>query len=111
MTAPGMLGQVAAYLGSSEAAFRLLLTILSGYPLALIHRNFLLGKSPKHSTSTLLPVAWCSAASTMGYLVLGYYHTATKDYDITWTMPHCILSLRLIEALAWHACFDDASAR
>ncbi|XP_037502714.1 lysophospholipid acyltransferase 5 [Rhipicephalus sanguineus] len=32
----------------------------------------------------------------MGYLVLGYYHTATKDYDITWTMPHCILSLRLI---------------
>ncbi|CAN8004871.1 unnamed protein product, partial [Ixodes hexagonus] len=31
-----------------------------------------------------------------GYLVLGYYFTATKEYDITWTMPHCILALRLI---------------
>lgn len=133
MTAPvGTLGQVAAYLGSSEAAFRLLLTILSGYPLALVHRSFLLGKSANaqhlyfaacglvlccfnyglavyHSLLNILVVyavlklAGGTRASVafsfifcMGYLVLGYYHTATKDYDITWTMPHCILSLRLI---------------
>lgn len=32
----------------------------------------------------------------MGYLLGGYYYTATASYDITWTMPHCILCLRLI---------------
>ncbi|XP_006815105.1 lysophospholipid acyltransferase 5-like [Saccoglossus kowalevskii] len=32
----------------------------------------------------------------MGYLVTGYIYTATDTYDITWTMPHCILTLRLI---------------
>ncbi|XP_077511740.1 lysophosphatidylcholine acyltransferase 3 protein nessy isoform X1 [Amblyomma americanum] len=132
MTAPGTLGRVAAYLGSSEAAFRLLLTILAGYPLALIHRNFLLGKSPNaqhfyfalcglvlccfnygfavyHSLLNILivyavlKVAGGTRASVafsfvfcMGYLILGYYYTATKEYDITWTMPHCILALRLI---------------
>lgn len=126
------LGQVAAYLGSSEAAFRLLLTILAGYPLALVHRRFLLGQSPPaqhlflalcgillccfnygwavyHSLLNILVVyavlrlARGTRASVafafvfcMGYLVLGYYLTATKEYDITWTMPHCILALRLI---------------
>lgn len=127
-----LLGQVAASLGSSEAAFRLLLTILAGYPLALVHRRFLLGKSPQaqhlflalcglvlccfnygwavyHSLLNILVVyavlrlAQGTRASVafafvfcMGYLVLGYYLTATKEYDITWTMPHCILALRLI---------------
>lgn len=32
----------------------------------------------------------------MGYLLSGYYFTATETYDITWTMPHCVLTLRLI---------------
>lgn len=31
-----------------------------------------------------------------GYLVIGYYFTTTEHYDITWTMPHCVLVLRLI---------------
>ena len=26
----------------------------------------------------------------------GYYVNATRDYDITWTMPQCVLCLRLI---------------
>ncbi|KAF7732563.1 hypothetical protein EC973_003310 [Apophysomyces ossiformis] len=30
------------------------------------------------------------------YLLLGYYFTATDDYDITWTMAQCILCLRLM---------------
>lgn len=30
------------------------------------------------------------------YLVVGYVLTSTDDYDIIWTMPHCILTLRLI---------------
>lgn len=32
----------------------------------------------------------------MSYLLMGYYNTATKTYDITWTMPHCVLTLKLI---------------
>lgn len=32
----------------------------------------------------------------MGYLMTGYYLTSTENYDIKWTMPHCVLTLRLI---------------
>lgn len=32
----------------------------------------------------------------MTYLLSGYYYTSTDTYDITWTMPHCVLTLRLI---------------
>ncbi|XP_017107728.2 lysophospholipid acyltransferase 5 [Drosophila bipectinata] len=32
----------------------------------------------------------------MTYLLLGYYYTASNEYDILWTMPHCILVLRMI---------------
>lgn len=32
----------------------------------------------------------------MVYLLSGYYFTQTETYDITWTMPHCVLTLRLI---------------
>jgi len=30
------------------------------------------------------------------YLMAGYYFTATEHYDIKWTMPHCVLTLKLI---------------
>ncbi|XP_054575302.1 lysophospholipid acyltransferase 5 isoform X3 [Eptesicus fuscus] len=32
----------------------------------------------------------------MAYLLAGYYLTATGNYDIKWTMPHCVLTLKLI---------------
>jgi len=32
----------------------------------------------------------------MGYLLTGYYLTETTGYDITWTMPCCVLCLRMI---------------
>lgn len=32
----------------------------------------------------------------MVYLLFGYYYTSTETYDITWTMPHCVLTLKLI---------------
>ncbi|XP_015604805.1 lysophospholipid acyltransferase 5 [Cephus cinctus] len=32
----------------------------------------------------------------MAYLLIGYYMTSTNDYDIKWTMPQCVLTLRLI---------------
>lgn len=33
---------------------------------------------------------------TMAHLLYGYGSTATSDYDIKWTMPQCVLTLRLI---------------
>ncbi|CAL4063406.1 unnamed protein product, partial [Meganyctiphanes norvegica] len=32
----------------------------------------------------------------MTYLLAGYYYTGTDTYDIKWSMPHCVLTLRLI---------------
>lgn len=32
----------------------------------------------------------------LGYLLVGYYYTSSDTYDIKWTMPHCVLVLRLI---------------
>lgn len=32
----------------------------------------------------------------MSYLLLGYWFTESDEYDITWTMPHCVLVLKLI---------------
>lgn len=32
----------------------------------------------------------------MAHLLIGYWTTATNDYDIKWTMPQCVLALRLI---------------
>lgn len=44
---------------------------------------------------TVLSVAF-AFVYFLGYLLLGYYFTETNDYDITWTMPHCVLTLRAI---------------
>ncbi|XP_063700301.1 lysophospholipid acyltransferase 5 [Culicoides brevitarsis] len=43
--------------------------------------------------SLLVPVTF---TFHFGYLLIGYYFTTTEKYDITWTMPHCVLVLRLI---------------
>lgn len=32
----------------------------------------------------------------MGYLLTGYIFTESEDYDITWTMPQCVLTLKLM---------------
>nr|XP_022910808.1 lysophospholipid acyltransferase 5-like [Onthophagus taurus] len=32
----------------------------------------------------------------MGYLLIGYHYSGTNDYDINWTVPQCVLVLRLI---------------
>lgn len=32
----------------------------------------------------------------MMYLLIGYYYTESNEYDILWTMPHCVLTLRMI---------------
>lgn len=32
----------------------------------------------------------------MVYLLTGYYFTESNEYDILWTTPHCVLTLRMI---------------
>lgn len=32
----------------------------------------------------------------LSYLLIGYVQTESEEYDITWTMPHCVLTLKLI---------------
>jgi len=131
-----VLGSVAAMLGAPEAALRLLLSLLVGYPLIYLHRRTLYRADPTlqhaffvacglalgifnngsdvlHSVVCVL-TAWLSLVLIgpsqslvvfanifqMSYLVIGYYVTATETYDIKWTMPHCVLTLRLV-ALSW----------
>lgn len=45
------------------------------------------------TSSLLVPLSF---AYHMGYLLIGYYLTTSDTYDIKWTMPHCVLVLRLI---------------
>uniref|UniRef100_T1E224 Lysophospholipid acyltransferase 5 n=1 Tax=Psorophora albipes TaxID=869069 RepID=T1E224_9DIPT len=104
--------------GASQPAIRLILSVLAAYPLsanlfiactgiAIVLFNY--GFDLYHSalavaatylfnllfaTSNLLvPVSFCYH---MGYLLVGYYFTTSETYDIKWTMPHCVLVLRLI---------------
>lgn len=127
-----IIGTIAEFVGASEPAFRLLLTILAGYPLAAIYHRFIVNKEQKfhhlyfastgillcyfnygndvcHSfISVLITYFWSKYALNsqffiivnfifhMSYLLIGYYYTESDKYDIKWTMPQCILSLRLI---------------
>lgn len=45
------------------------------------------------TSSLLVPLSF---SYHMGYLLVGYYFTTSETYDIKWTMPHCVLVLRLI---------------
>ncbi|XP_042528406.1 lysophospholipid acyltransferase 5 [Dipodomys spectabilis] len=126
------LDALAAALGASEQALRLIASIFLGYPLALLHRHYLFysdsylihlfhaltglaiayfnfGYQFYHSllcvllqflilrlmgrTVTAVLTTFCVQ---MAYLLAGYYYTATGTYDIKWTMPHCVLTLKMI---------------
>ncbi|XP_066594528.1 lysophospholipid acyltransferase 5 [Prorops nasuta] len=128
----GILAQFALLINVPEAALRLLVSILLGFPLAFFHRHYLYGKNPTQQhlyfivsslvlgywnygfnivhpiaaiciTFLILKIIGGSQISVlviflfnMIYLLYGYYTTSTKNYDITWTMPQCVLTLRLI---------------
>ncbi|XP_047667422.1 lysophospholipid acyltransferase 5 isoform X2 [Tachysurus fulvidraco] len=130
--AASLLENLAEYLGSPESAIRLILSILIGYPFALVYRQFLFHQSPSvihlfhvfsglslavfNFGSQVYHSALCiiiqfmllrlmgrtitgvlsSFIFQMAYLLIGYYYTATQEYDIKWTMPHCVLTLKLI---------------
>ncbi|XP_043279250.1 lysophospholipid acyltransferase 5 isoform X2 [Venturia canescens] len=123
---------LADLMGVPVPALRLMTSILLGFPLALVHRHCLYGKSATlqhlffitsglsigfwnygwnslHSaqavcaTYLILLVFGGTLTSTtitfifnMGYLLYGYWTTSTDVYDIVWTMPQCVLTLRLI---------------
>ncbi|XP_043935633.1 lysophospholipid acyltransferase 5 [Protopterus annectens] len=130
--ADGWLSALAASLGSSEPALRLVISIFLGYPFALLYRYILFDQSPSaiHIYHTVIGL-WIayfnfggqlyhsllcvvvqflvirlmgktvtavltSFIFQMGYLLGGYYCTATEQYDIKWTMPHCVLTLKLV---------------
>lgn len=120
--------------GVPVEAFRLILTLIAGYPIAAIYRKVIVnietkalhhlffafcglslcyfnyGKDTYHSllaiSVTFVLVNLMRGAPHlliginfvfhMSYLLLGYYFTASNEYDILWTMPHCILTLRMI---------------
>ncbi|XP_023018791.2 lysophosphatidylcholine acyltransferase 3 protein nessy [Leptinotarsa decemlineata] len=127
-----ILEKISEQVGTSEPALKLLLTVLAGYPLALIHRKYFYGKDVSlqhlffiasgfsmgywnygrdmfhcvfttfftYCTLFILKGTDISVAITLifnlGYLLIGYYYASTDSYDINWTMPQCILTLRLI---------------
>lgn len=122
---------VASLIGTTEPALRLLISILLGYPYAIIyHQHFRSKKNLRNiyfiatgvdmaffnfglqlyhnavpavvvyfSTMVLGPGklnALISFVFNLTYLIVGYVVTESEDYDITWTMPHCVLTLKLI---------------
>ncbi|XP_064214490.1 lysophospholipid acyltransferase 5 [Tribolium castaneum] len=127
-----IVSKLSGLLGTSEPALRLLLTILAGYPLALVHRKYIYGTAApvQHLFSitcgfllgywnygfdifhTIFAISVTYAVlNILGgkslsvaivfvfnlvYLLTGYYYAGTDSYDINWTMPQCILVLRLI---------------
>ncbi|KAK5861797.1 hypothetical protein PBY51_017245 [Eleginops maclovinus] len=131
MAAP-LLVNLSESLGSSEPAVRLILSILIGYPCAMVYRKYLFYQTPTvinvfHALSGLALAAFnfgsqiyhsavcvlvqflmmrlmgrtvttvlSSFTFQMVYLLAGYYYTATEEYDIKWTMPHCVLTLKLV---------------
>lgn len=126
-----LMGQLAGAVGIEEAAFKLLCSILLGYPIASIHRNYVSHQPPViqhiflsscgillgfynfgfgflHSAVNMLAIylllltiggtlqsVLIALVFNLSYLLIGYICTSTDSYDIVWTMPHCILTLRL----------------
>ncbi|XP_064642988.1 lysophospholipid acyltransferase 5-like isoform X1 [Lineus longissimus] len=125
------ISSLAVGLGTNENALRLLISLLLAYPVSLIHRYTLFGKSPltQHLYFIFfglglsyfnfgseivfglanvliiylvllvvggnLPSVIFSFVFNIGYLVIAYYYTSSQNYDIKWTTPHCVLTLRL----------------
>lgn len=122
---------MAGLIGTTEPALKLLISIIMGYPVAIVYHKFVkkheqyrnlfffltgldiayynFGISLYHNaipafviyltTMTLGPGkinVIITFIFNMGYLLAGYLMTESENYDITWTMPHCVLTLKLI---------------
>jgi len=123
---------LASSLGAAEAALKLILGQVLGYPLMLLYRRvvatqptniqhlyffltglfaaqWVIGTDVVHSLYAILGtylIVLCAGGTLLsvilsfifnfGYLLVGYIFTESEGYDICWTMPHCVLCLRLI---------------
>uniref|UniRef100_A0A914XMN2 Lysophospholipid acyltransferase 5 n=1 Tax=Plectus sambesii TaxID=2011161 RepID=A0A914XMN2_9BILA len=128
----GFLAETSQALAFPEDGMRLLISVLAGYPLAAIYRQFLYDKNKTiqysyftivgigiylfncgyetyHSMiSVLLAYVICNflPGTTLsvvlahicflGHLLIGYWFAESHEYDITWTTPFCIMTLRHI---------------
>ncbi|KAI9495203.1 MBOAT, membrane-bound O-acyltransferase family-domain-containing protein [Zychaea mexicana] len=81
-------GLALALFFSGSSIYHSLLTVCASYGFLYLNERFM----PNNR--------FYGAAAVWGfnavYLLAGYYITATDDYDVTWTMPQCILCLRLM---------------
>ncbi|XP_014673181.1 PREDICTED: lysophospholipid acyltransferase 5-like [Priapulus caudatus] len=127
---------VSESLGAPVAGLTLIVSLFAAYPLVLVHRTYLHGKSPplqhiyfivtgfsieyynfgNHVIHSFICIAvvyailyiWGGTAIGVAatfvfafpYLFISYLIFSTDEYDINWTTPHCVLTLRLI-ALAF----------
>jgi len=113
-----VLGQLAGYpllllyrrhLANKDTNTQHLYFFLSGLLLAY----WVIGDGVTHSLYTILltyVTLLCLGGSiaavsvtfvfNMFYLLAGYWYVAKEEYDISWTMPQCVLCLRLI-GLSW----------
>ncbi|CAG9768114.1 unnamed protein product [Ceutorhynchus assimilis] len=127
----GLVGYLAQTVGVTEPAFRLIVGVLLGYPLAQIYRKYIYNQDEQKQClyfilsglsigfwnfglgllhcllSIFVTYAAISCLSGLAmvsvvfgfnfaYLLVGYIYSSTDSYDITWTMPYCVLVLRLI---------------
>jgi lysophospholipid acyltransferase 5 len=128
----GLVDSLSDTTGIRGDAIRLFLTMLSGYPLAILHRTFFYNKSPstQHIFFVIAGISlyifnyghqvWHSLLSTLaayvitnflpgtplsvllahvtflGHLLVGYWFAESAEYDMTWTTPFCIMTLRYI---------------
>uniref|UniRef100_A0A1I7XP76 Lysophospholipid acyltransferase 5 n=1 Tax=Heterorhabditis bacteriophora TaxID=37862 RepID=A0A1I7XP76_HETBA len=128
----GIVGALADALNTREDGLRLLLSILAGYPLAVLHRTVFYNKSTTtqhvffvtsgvalylfncgyaiiHSLVSILfafgitnfmagtqKSVIAAHVAFLGHLLIGYWFAESDKYDITWTTPFCIMTLRFI---------------
>ncbi|KAI1713084.1 MBOAT, membrane-bound o-acyltransferase family domain-containing protein [Ditylenchus destructor] len=106
----GVVATLSGLTSVPEDGLRLILSMLAGYPLAALYRTFLYNKPAvvQHyfivTIGILLHLFNCGTTLSvalahicfLGHLLVGYFVAETATYDITWTTPFCILTLRLI---------------
>ncbi|KAK5971048.1 hypothetical protein GCK32_020135 [Trichostrongylus colubriformis] len=79
----------------------------SGYPLAYLHRTVIYKKPPNEQHAFIVAVGavlhlffsgkynLITQRHLKGYLLVAYLFTESDNYDINWTTPYCVLTLRL----------------
>ncbi|CAB3403626.1 unnamed protein product [Caenorhabditis bovis] len=128
----GLVGALSTATNASEDALRLLLSVLAGYPLAVVHRTvfynkpanvqhiffvisgialwyFNCGNAVFHALFAVLAAffitnfmggttssIYAAHGVFLGHLLLGYWYEESDTYDIKWTTPFCIMTLRFI---------------